>query len=218
MTRLHAHLDRSVDVATADLPWSPSPAPGVERRRIERYGGEVARLTSIVRYAPGCSFAPHTHGGGEEYLVLSGVFSDEHGHHPAGTYVRNGVGTAHSPFTTAGCVILVRLWWMHPDQTDSSVVHLDQVACVDGVRVLHSGPHERVWLWEGDQPVTVAADGGLEAFLWQGGARHYPEGSWLRRPTGTLTLVPEGAMRVLFRQGHLRAPPALPSSTRTTLT
>ena len=93
----------------------------VFRRRIERNGDEVARVTSVVRYAPDCSFPEHVHGG-EEFLVLSGTFSDEHGDYPAGTYVRNGVGTAHSPFTREGCTILVRLWWMHPDETAVSVV------------------------------------------------------------------------------------------------
>ena len=32
-----------------------------------------------LRYAPDSRFDPHTHGGGEEFLVLDGVFSDEHG-------------------------------------------------------------------------------------------------------------------------------------------
>ena len=51
---------------------------------LDRIGDEVARATSIVRYAPHSHFSPHTHGGGEEFLVLDGVFQDEHGDYPAG--------------------------------------------------------------------------------------------------------------------------------------
>jgi len=49
---------------------------------LDRIGDEVARATSIVRYAPHSRFSAHTHGGGEEFLVLDGVFQDEHGDYP----------------------------------------------------------------------------------------------------------------------------------------
>ena len=68
-----------------------------ERRMLERDGEEVARATSVVRYAPNSSFDPHTHGGGEEFFVLDGVFSDEHGDFGPGTYVRNPPGSRHTP-------------------------------------------------------------------------------------------------------------------------
>jgi anti-sigma factor ChrR (cupin superfamily) len=95
-------------LATTELPWSPSPLPGVERRLLDRSGGEVARATSIVRYAPGSSFAAHSHGGGEEILVLDGTFSDETGDHPAGTYLRNPPASVHSPWSDQGCTIWVK--------------------------------------------------------------------------------------------------------------
>ncbi len=69
-------------VHAARLDWTPSPIPGVDRRMLDRIGDEVARATSIVRYAPHSHFSPHTHGGGEEFLVLDGVFQDEHGDYP----------------------------------------------------------------------------------------------------------------------------------------
>ena len=40
-----------------------------------RLGGEVARATSIVRYAPGSAFSRHTHTGGEEILAAEGSVS-----------------------------------------------------------------------------------------------------------------------------------------------
>ena len=86
---LNSDFGARAAVHAARLDWAPSPILGVERRTLDRIGDEVARATSIVRYAPRSRFAPHAHGGGEEFLVLDGVFQDEHGDYPAGTYVRN---------------------------------------------------------------------------------------------------------------------------------
>ena len=86
---LNADFTKRVVVHAASLDWKASPMPGVERRMLDRIGDEVARATSIVRYAPESHFSPHVHGGGEEFLVLEGVFQDEHGDFPAGYYVRN---------------------------------------------------------------------------------------------------------------------------------
>src|SRR5262245_2098677 len=98
-TLLRADFSERVIVATRDEPWVPSPQEGVARRMLDRIGGEVARATSLVRYVPASTFPSHQHGGGEEFLVLEGVFSDEHGDYPTGTYVRNPPGSAHAPRT-----------------------------------------------------------------------------------------------------------------------
>jgi anti-sigma factor ChrR (cupin superfamily) len=104
--------DRTVPaiVQATQLPWQASPAAGVDRRMLFRIGDEVARATSIVRYAPRSAFPRHTHGGGEEIVVLDGVFQDEHGDYPAGSYFRNPPGTSHVPASMDGCTIFVRLW------------------------------------------------------------------------------------------------------------
>lgn len=108
--RINDDLSKSVIVHAARLDWVKSPAAGIERRMLYRVGNEVARATSIVRYAAGSAFPPHSHDGGEEILVLEGTFQDEHGDYPAGTYFRNPPGTSHSPASAGGCVIFVRLW------------------------------------------------------------------------------------------------------------
>ncbi len=61
---LNTDLSQRCVIHSPSLEWSASPASGVSRRMLERDGGEVARATSIVRYAPGSAFASHTHGGG----------------------------------------------------------------------------------------------------------------------------------------------------------
>ena len=89
------------------------------RRRaplLDRIGGEVARATSLVRYAPASTFPAHEHALGEEFLVLAGVFSDEHGDYGAGTYVRNPPRSRHTPRTAPGCTILVKLRQMKPTE------------------------------------------------------------------------------------------------------
>src|SRR3546814_7366450 len=100
--RINDDLSQPVIVHAAKLDWVPSPAVGVDRRMLFRIGGEVARATSIVRYAPGSAFPRHTHGGGEEILALEGVFQDEYGEYSAGSYFRNSPGTAHTPASAEG--------------------------------------------------------------------------------------------------------------------
>ena len=119
---LHADFSRRVVIATDSLPWIASPQQGVERRPLDRIGGEVARATSLVRYAPRSMFPPHEHALGEEFLVLEGIFSDEQGDYPAGTYVRNPPGSRHSPRTAPGCIILVKLRQMELTETQRTIV------------------------------------------------------------------------------------------------
>jgi len=106
---------------------------GVERRMLDRCGAEVARATSIVRYAPGSFFERHSHGGGEEILVLEGTFSDEHGNYQAGSYLRNPVGTSHAPFSAEGCTILVKLQQMHPADQQRLVIDTSKDAWRPGL-------------------------------------------------------------------------------------
>ena len=95
---LNSDFGARAAVHAAQLDCTPSPITGVDRRMLDRIGDEVARATPIVRYAPHSRFSAHTHGGGEEFLVLDGVFQDEHGDYPAGTYVRNPpTSQSHAP-------------------------------------------------------------------------------------------------------------------------
>jgi anti-sigma factor ChrR (cupin superfamily) len=120
---LNADFTRRAAVHAAGPPWTPSPVAGVERRMLDRIGGEVARATSIVRYAPASHFSAHVHGGGEEFLVLDGVFQDEHRDFPTGSYVRNPPTSRHTPGSKPGCTIFVKLWQFDP--ADRTHVRLD---------------------------------------------------------------------------------------------
>ncbi len=107
---LNGDLTRRVAMRTHEMAWQPSPSPTVERKRLHRVGSaEAGQVTSVVRYLPDSKFPAHDHPEGEEILVLDGVFSDEHGDWPTGTYLLNPEGFRHAPFSKAGCVLFVKL-------------------------------------------------------------------------------------------------------------
>lgn len=215
--QLHADLSRSATVDSEALDWVASPMAGVERRMLERDGGEVARATSVVRYAPGSSFAQHTHGAGEEFLVLQGVFSDETGDFPQGFYVRNPPGSRHAPSSAPGAVILVKLRQMpaaetQPLRLDTRDPALWQDRGVEGQEaVLFAAPWEHVTMLRlprGYQGGAETYAGGVELFVVAGdlaiaGTRH-GTGTWLRRPAGsTLALASHGGALLYRKTGHL---------------
>jgi anti-sigma factor ChrR (cupin superfamily) len=220
---VNADFSKRVVVHTNDLAWSPSPQAGVERRLLDRIGGEVARATSVVRYAPKSVFPAHSHALGEEFLVLDGVFSDEHGDYPAGTYVRNPPGSCHSPRTAPGCTILVKLRQM-PD-TESGRVVIDTTRAAWGepgveghqTQLLYAAAAtgERVTLEKLAAGITLPStqcDGGEELFLLTGTLAdeygHYVAGTWIRSPAGSRSQFgsPQGAV-FWVKRGHLRPGP-----------
>ena len=193
--QLHSDLSVRVVVDTHDVPWTASPSAGVERRMLERDGGEVARATSVVRYEPGCRFTAHRHDLGEEFLVLSGVFEDEFGRYPAGTYVKNPPGSSHAPGTDEGCVLFVKL--RHLQEADTQRVVVDTRATawrpglVAGLSVMplsaFGAAHTALVRWApGTHFARHTHWGGEEIFVVDGifEDEHgvYPQGTWLRSP------------------------------------
>ncbi|MEZ5930402.1 MAG: cupin domain-containing protein [Alphaproteobacteria bacterium] len=216
---LNADFAKRVVMHGDDLPWQDSPMRGVSRRMLDRIGDEVARATTIVRYAPGSHFSSHVHTGGEEFLVLDGVFQDEHGDFPEGAYIRNPPESKHTPGSEPGCVILVKLWQFDLADRTHVRVATDKIGRVaererPGVEVtpLFKDAREDVRLehWAPGAEVIVPADGGAELFVLEGG---FAEGgdelrrhSWLRVPIGGTIMAkagPAGA-RVWIKTGHLR--------------
>ena len=91
----------------ADLDWRQGMVPGLKVTSLHQ---GLTKHTALVRWAPETRFNPHTHVGGEEILVLEGVFRDEHGSYPAGTWIRSPHMSNHRPFTgTEGATILVKV-------------------------------------------------------------------------------------------------------------
>ncbi len=215
---INANFAEPVQIKTSALDWIPSPMAGVDRRMLDRIGDEVARATSIVRYAEGSAFAEHTHSGGEEFIVLEGVFQDEHGDYPAGTYVRNPVGTHHVPRSDPGCTIFVKLWQFDPaDQEqmslDLNTVELTPDPAHPGVQrvILADRTYEQVALeeWESGAAVAIVDEGGFEVLILSGELSYdgtlYQTHDWLRVPAQMAAHFTVGgtAARVWIKRGHL---------------
>jgi len=216
---INADFSKRVAMHADQIPWIESPTAGVSRRMLDRIGDEVARATTIVRYAPDSRFPAHVHGGGEEFVVLDGVFQDEHGDFPAGSYVRNPPTSRHTPGSAQGCTIMVKLWQFDPDDRTHVVIDTNRIGSVadaarPGVAVtpLFRDAREDVRLerWNAGAAFDLAWQGGAELFVLDGGftqeGERFRRHSWLRLPGDGKTVVdvgPDGAV-VWIKTGHLR--------------
>lgn len=216
--RVRADFSQTETVPLDRLEWIDSPLQGVRRKPLDRIGGEVARATTVVEYAPGSAFSAHRHELGEEFLVLDGVFEDEHGNYPAGTYVRNPPGSRHVPRSEDGCVIFVKLRQMGLDEKGRVVVRPEVGGWQDaGVghhrRVLFedvAGP-ERVSLERldaGARAVLEASAPGIEILLLEGtldvGGEQLSARAWYRSAASKVEVAsPQGAL-FWMKTGHLQ--------------
>lgn len=213
---VNADFSELASVRARSLSWQPSPMPGVDRKMLDRIGGEVARATSIVRYAPGSSFSEHTHSGGEEFIVLEGVFQDEHADYPAGSYVRNPIGTHHVPRSDDGCTIFVKLWQF--DEHDASQFSLDINTLVpkdhgDGTASceLHRFGTEIVSFeeWDAGASVDLRDERGVELLVLAGSlslaGETLEKHDWLRLPASRSAGVIAGSdgAQLWIKRGHL---------------
>ena len=214
--KLHADFTQRVVLNHHNLDWVKSPEPGVERRMLERIGDESARATSIVRYQPGAHFAQHTHDLGEEILVLEGTFSDEYGDYPAGTYLMNPPGSAHTPRSDSGCLLFVKLRHLGDEQTAREIVDTNTEPWLQGLvpglqvmPLMRQGTGSTLVRWA---PQTYFNPhrhyGGEEIFVVKGVFEDehgvYPQGSWIRSPHLSLhkPFSREGCT-IFVKTGHL---------------
>jgi anti-sigma factor ChrR (cupin superfamily) len=220
--KLNADLSQRASCNINELEWEGSPSTGVERLRLERDDDHppVERVTTVVRFAPGSAFHGHVHGGGEEFLVLDGVFSDQHADYPAGYYVRNPRGTGHAPHSEEGCTILVKLWQMHPDDQQQLAIDTRDESLwesrADGIRMLElfTADYETVCMlrWPAGLKLdTQIYEGGAEYLVLEGSFSdeqgRYEAVSWLRLPVGSSQSIQVAQdCLVLRKQGHLINP------------
>jgi len=187
-------FEKRVVVDTCHQDWVASPRAGVWRKPLAREEAERGHATSIVRYDPGSSFSRHDHPLGEEILVLHGIFSDETGDYPAGTYFRNPEGYLHAPFSKEGCQILVKLHqFQHGDNSRVCIdTHSAEWQLGNGnleVLPLHDFEGESVALvrWPaGERFQSHVHAGGEEIYVISGEFidehGRYPAGTWIRSP------------------------------------
>lgn len=213
---LNMDFTQSVVINTQQQEWIASPKPGVWRKPLAREEAEQGHATSLVRYDPGSSFSAHGHPKGEEIFVLEGVFSDEHGDFPAGTYFRNPPGSSHSPYSKKGCTLFVKLHQFAPGDTEQITLDSNSTPWLPGqgnlqVMPLHDFETEHTALvkWpKGEQFVFHRHVGGEEIYVISGvlADEHgeYPAGTWLRNPhMSTHTPFAIEETLILVKVGHL---------------
>lgn len=216
---VNADFSKRVLLHADEIEWLASPMAGVHRRMLDRIGDEVARATTIVRYAPGSHFSPHIHSGGEEFIVLEGVFQDEHGDYPVGSYIRNPPTSGHTPGSEPGCVIFVKLWQFDMEDRTNVKIDMNKMASVAaegraGVQVmpLFEDARETVQMetWSPNAEVAIDLPEGGEFLVLDGACvsegKALRKHSWLRLPIGARLEVKAGAegAKVWMKKRHLR--------------
>ncbi|MBH0097411.1 cupin domain-containing protein [Psychrobacter sp. NZS113] len=219
---INADFSSRAALAVEDQQWVNSPQSGVERIMLDRVGEEKARATSLVRYAPNSYFPHHLHPGGEEILVLSGTFSADDKHYPAGWYLRNPPSSGHTPYSDEGAVIFVKLRQMPSDEDRYVAIdtHDDGNWTRQGNRdvcALFSDDGEQVSLQRltaGDvlfdeDIISGVGAGGAELLVVEGslldGDKVYQRDSWIRLPVGEQSKIKAGleGATVYVKRGHL---------------
>lgn len=219
--KLNADFSQRVTVLPQQYKWVDSPIAGVKRMMLDRIGDEVARATSIVEYLPNSDFPSHRHDGGEEILVLAGEFADEHGRYPTGTYMRNPIGTGHTPSVGPdGAVIFVKLHQFDRDDDHHFSINTHAAewrpGLVDGLQVmpLHEFNGEQVALvkWAPNTVFNAHTHFGGEEILVLEGSFYdehgvYPKGSWLRSPhlSEHRPFTKDDGALIYVKTGHLPA-------------
>jgi len=191
---LNMDFNQTVVIKSKELSWQSSPKQGVWRKPLAREDAEQGHATSIVRYDAGAKFSRHEHPQGEEILVLAGTFSDESGDYPAGSYIRNPEGSSHEPFSSEGCILLVKLHQFQEDDTQKISIDTKKTNWLPGhgnlqVMPLHNHLGESTALvkWPaGETFVSHVHVGGEEVFVISGEFidehGRYPAGTWIRSP------------------------------------
>jgi anti-sigma factor ChrR (cupin superfamily) len=218
--RINADFGRRVVVDASIMEWEASPSPTVWRKRLALSGGvESGIVTSIVRYDADSAFDQHPHPGGEEIFVLEGVFSDQYGDYPAGSFLLNPEGFRHAPRSKPGCVLFVKLcqygganrerrfidsnamgWQRGPSPGTWFKLLYTQAGFPERIRLVRLDP--------GAGPIQHDHPDGEEIYVLEGAFEdehgRYATGTWIRQPAGSRHApFTRTGCAMLVRQGFL---------------
>lgn len=216
---INADFSQSVVMRTSAMEWQASPSPNVWRKRLDLSGpAEHGRVTSVVRYDSDSAFHSHPHPDGEEILVLDGVFSDESGDYPAGTFLLNPEGFEHAPFSKDGCILFVKLRQYPGTAREQVTVNMLKETWHRGADGTSRLPlysdgdfPEHIAMVRVDQSATLkvqAGAGGAELFLLGGsleeGGDVFATGDWVRWPTeADRVFTAASPVTAYLKTGHL---------------
>jgi redox-sensitive bicupin YhaK (pirin superfamily) len=217
---LNSDFSRFVAMRTKSMDWQASPSRGVWRKRLDLAGdSESSRVTSLVRYDAGSHFPPHPHPDGEEILVLDGVFSDETGDYPSGSFLLNPDGFVHSPYSLEGCTLFVKLRQYGGRDRTRVIMDTRTARWHGGLEAgsaylpLYRDMHhpeliDLVRLEEGADLKPRLQRGGAELLVLRGDleaqGEAYEANDWIRFPAGvSLRLASRQGTEFYLKRGHL---------------
>ncbi len=93
--------------------WYSKDKASIVKKRLEYISANKPRLTTLVQYPAGLTFKKCSHDRGEEFLVLSGDFSNDANEYSIGSYVRNPPGMKCIASTEHGCTLLFKTGQFH---------------------------------------------------------------------------------------------------------
>ena len=213
MEQINGDLSQRASMHTVKMEWTPSPSGTVWRKRLHLVGEpESGQVTSVVRFAPGAEFSAHDHPEGEEILVLEGVFADERGDWPAGSYLLNPEGSRHHPSSSEGCLLFVKLRQYGGPGRESVALRTadldEERGDAEGVRRRWLYRHDsfpdsmRIETWSAGASIAESFAGGVELYVLEGsfkeGGECFEEGSWLRLPMGSRLIASAGEGCVVY--------------------
>ena len=191
---LNLDFNQRIVISASQLAWVGASAPRVWHKQFERELPERGRCTSLVRCQSQANFQTHSHPMGEEVLVLHGVYADEHGEYPEGTYLRYPPGSTHTPFSEEGCILFVKVDHFQLGDDQRVVLRRDEMqwkTLENGCSMvtLHEYGEEHTALvrWPQGKCLPVhSRQSGEEVLILEGqladeyGA--YPNHTWIRYP------------------------------------
>lgn len=92
-------------VNVEDLPWKPTPCPGIEMKVLLE-DKDTGLLTALFRWQPGSQLTLHEHVEVEQTFVLEGSLIDDEGEVTAGNYVWRPKGNRHVAKSPNGALVL----------------------------------------------------------------------------------------------------------------
>lgn len=181
-----------------DIVWEPTPYPGIWFGCFEaNHSIQEHPLTMLTRFDPGGFFAPHDHPDGEEILVVQGMFADETGEYPAGSYLLNPEWFHHSPYSPNGCITFVKLRHHGGKDRNQIRANIHLLPWVSSsipqikVKPLYQQPGfpETVQIerWEPGTHLFWRSESMVKEIfvlegVWADELGEYPAGTWLRYP------------------------------------
>lgn len=104
---LRPYIRRNLDA----MAWVPGTEAGQHQKILydgARAGDGTREHVRVLKLDSNAKISRHFHPGGEEFLILDGDLTDDHGDYGPGTWVRYPNGSCHEVSSQGGCTMYVK--------------------------------------------------------------------------------------------------------------